>query len=107
MISENEQDNLIKMVLNEENKINNNESNDTSNNNGYDMRSMFSGGIFSSDQSFLFNQNSNDNVTSPTESARDNFYKQRVLILKHIPFVIPFEVRVNMFRAMIDQDKAR
>jgi len=106
MISENEQENLIKMVLNEENKINNNEDNQANVNNGFDMRSMFSGGIFSNDQYFLFNQNGND-TTSPTEGVRDNFYKQRILILKHIPFVIPFEVRVNMFRAMIDQDKAK
>ncbi|ORX47544.1 HECT-domain-containing protein [Piromyces finnis] len=105
MISENEQDNLIRMVLNEENRINNNEFNDNNISNDYDMRSMFSGGIFSNDQSFLFNQHTNDNITSPTESAKDSFYKQRILILKHIPFVIPFEVRVNMFRAMIDQDK--
>eukprot|EP00833_Pecoramyces_ruminatium_P010365 jgi/Orpsp1_1/1184397/evm.model.c7180000089353.2 len=104
MISENEQDSLIGMVLNEENKINNNEDNaQVSGSNNY--RSMFSGGIFSNDQSFLFNQNSNDNITSPSDSIKDNFYKQRILILKHIPFVIPFEVRVNMFRAMIDQDK--
>jgi ubiquitin-protein ligase E3 C len=104
MISENEQDSLIRMVLNEENSINNNEENTQSNSNN-EFRSMFSGGIFSNDQNFLFNQNSNDSISSTTDSVKDNFYKQRILILKHIPFVIPFEVRVNMFRAMIDQDK--
>jgi len=102
MISVNEQESLIKMVLNEENKINNNEENQINTKN-----SMFSGGIFSNDQSFLFNQNGNENTTSPVEDARDSFSKQRILILKHIPFVIPFEVRVNMFRAMIEQDKEK
>jgi len=106
MISENEQDSLIRMVLNEENSINNNEENTQSNSNN-EFRSMFSGGIFSNDQNFLFNQNSNDSISSTTDSVKDNFYKQRILILKHIPFVIPFEVRVNMFRAMIDQDKMK
>ncbi len=107
MLSENEQESLVKMVVNEEKKIDNNGDSQANTNNGFDIGSMFSGGIFSNDQYFIFNQNGNDNTTSPTESARDNFYKQRILILKHIPFIIPFEVRVNMFRAMIDQDKAK
>ncbi|ORX81981.1 HECT-domain-containing protein [Anaeromyces robustus] len=106
MISENEQDNLIRTVWREENKINNNEDNSQNNNNEFEFESTFSGGIFSNDQSFLFNQNTNE-IISPTEreTVKDKFYKNRVLILKHIPFIIPFEVRVNMFRAMIEQDK--